>query len=231
MFTELGEAADRAASDPDVRAVLVAGEGPAFCAGIDISELARLGGIGGGGVHTLARTAQRPYLTLASMDKPTVAAVQGHALGAGFQLVLACDLRVLSQDAVLGMLEVRFGLIPDLGGTHRLPALVGPARAKELVWTGRTVGAEEAERMGLANRVVAREALEEEAGRLARELADAPPIPVAHTKSLIERAASSGLETIMERERQAQATCVASQDQPEAVAAHFEKRPARFVGR
>src|SRR2546427_1792360 len=97
--------------------------------------------------------AQRPYLAIARMEKPTVAAVQGHALGAGFQLALACDLRVAAPDALFAMLEGRYGLIPDLGGLHHLARIVGPARAKELVWTTRAVGADEALAIGLVNRL------------------------------------------------------------------------------
>src|SRR5918992_396799 len=144
MFTELGDAAERAAGDPGIRAVLVRAQGPVFCSGIDVTLLGQ-------------------------MNKPSVAAIQGPAVGAGFQLALACDLRVASEDARFAMLEVRFGLVPDLGGSHRLARQIGPARAKELIWTGRAVEADEAERIGLVNRVVAAGALDKEADVLVRE--------------------------------------------------------------
>jgi enoyl-CoA hydratase/carnithine racemase len=165
------------------------------------------------------------------MDKPTVAAVQGHAVGAGFQLALACDLRVATDDAKFAMLEVRFGLVPDLGGSHRLARQIGPARAKEMVWTGRTIDPPEAERIGLVNRVVAPEALDKETETLVREVVASPPIPVSLTKALIGRAAESSLETALERDAHAQATCIDSEDHREAVAAFMEKRPPRFSGR
>ncbi|HYZ10334.1 MAG TPA: enoyl-CoA hydratase/isomerase family protein [Actinomycetota bacterium] len=231
MFTELGDAAEAAASDPGIRAVLMRGEGPAFCAGIDVTLLGQLAGTRGARLRTFIRTAQRPFLTLAQMDKPSVAAVQGHAVGAGFQLALACDLRVCAEDVRFAMLEVRFGLIPDLGGIHRLSHLVGPARAKELVWTGRTVQADEAERLGLANRVVPAETVAKESEALAREVASSPPIPVSLTKSLIGRASESSMETALERDAQAQATCIDTEDHREAVAAYLEGRPPRFQGR
>src|SRR5204863_8277738 len=120
------------------------------------------------------------------MPKPSSAAVQGHAVGAGFQLALACDLRICAEDAVFGMFEVRYGIIPDLGGNRPLTQLVGPARAKELVWTGRTADATEAERIGLVNRSVGTETLAKEAEELAFQLAGSPPIPVSITKSLID---------------------------------------------
>ena len=152
MFEELGDAAEQAAGDLDVRAVVLTGDGPSFCAGIDLSLLGELGGLAAGaegqpdGFRRFVEGAQRPFLALSTMPKPTVAAVRGHALGAGFQLALACDLRVAGSDARFGMLELRYGLIPDLGGIHHLTRLVGPARAKELVWSGRTVQTAEAER-------------------------------------------------------------------------------------
>jgi len=163
MFTELGHAADRTASDPDVRAVLLRADGPSFCAGLDLSALGDLAGMTGARFRSFLRLAQRPFLVLARMAKPAVAAVQSHALGAGFQLTLACDLRVAAEDATFGMLEARYGLIPDLGGTHHLARLVGPGRAKELVWTTRPVSADEAMRIGLVNRVVSTSTLAEEA--------------------------------------------------------------------
>jgi enoyl-CoA hydratase/carnithine racemase len=231
MFTELGDAAERAAADPGIRGVLVRSQGPSFCAGIDVTLLGQLSGTRGARFRSFVRTAQRPYLLLAHMEKPTIAAVQGDAVGAGFQLALACDLRVAADDARFAMLEIRFGLIPDLGGLHRLTRQVGPARTKELVWTGRTIDVDEAERIGLVNRVVAADALEKEAEALVRDVVASPPIPVSQTKGLIERAVETSLETALDRDAQAQATCVDSEDHREAVSAYLEKRPPRFTGR
>jgi enoyl-CoA hydratase/carnithine racemase len=146
------------------------------------------------------------------MAKPTVAAVQGHALGAGFQLALACDLRVVATDAHFAMLEARYGLIPDLGGPHRLARLIGPARAKELVWSTRTVDAAEADRMGLANRLVEPDQVEAVARRLLAEVTAHSPAATALTKSLIDEAAETPLEHEFERELAAQAICIESAD-------------------
>jgi 2-(1,2-epoxy-1,2-dihydrophenyl)acetyl-CoA isomerase len=231
MFNELGDAAERAAGDPGIRAVLVKAQGPVFCSGIDVTLLGQLSGTRGARFRSFVRTAQRPYQLLAQMDKPSVAAIQGPAVGAGFQLALACDLRVASEDARFAMLEVRFGLVPDLGGSHRLARQIGPARAKELIWTGRAVEADEAERIGLVNRVVAAGALDKEADILVREVVASPPIPVSLTKALIGRAEETSLETALERDAHAQATCIDSEDHREAVAAYLEKRPPRFTGR
>jgi 2-(1,2-epoxy-1,2-dihydrophenyl)acetyl-CoA isomerase len=231
MFSELGDAVERAATDPGIRVLLVTGQGEAFSAGIDVTLLGQLAGTRGARFRSFARTAQRPYLLLGQMAKPTIAAVQGHAVGAGFQLALACDLRIGSEDLKFAMLEVRFGLIPDLGGTHRLSRLVGPARAQDIAWTGRTIEAEEADRLGLVNRVVSDAALAKEAESYARMLSASPPIPVSLTKAQIARAHETSFETHLERDAHAQATCVDSEDHREAVEAYLEKRSPRFTGR
>ncbi|HZA27330.1 MAG TPA: enoyl-CoA hydratase-related protein [Actinomycetota bacterium] len=231
MFQELGDAAERAAFDPGIRVVLVKGQGPSFSAGIDITLLGQLAGTRGARFRSFVHTAQRPFLLLARMAKPTVAAVQGHAIGAGFQLALACDLRIVAEDARFSILEVQFGLVPDLGGSVHLARLVGQARTKEIVWTGRAIEAEEAERVGIVNRVVPAAALEKEAETYAREIAAAPPLPVSMTKALINRSHETPLETSLEREAQAQAACIDSEDHREAIAAYLEKRPPRFTGR
>ena len=231
MFSELGDAAERAAGDPGIRGVLVKGEGPSFSSGLDIATLGQLAGTRGARFKTFVRSAQRPFLLLAQMEKPTLAAVQGHAVGAGFQIALACDLRVVAEDVRFAMLEVRFGLVPDLGGLHRLPRIIGADRTKEIIWTGRSIDAPEAERLGLANRVVAADALAGEAEGLLRELIAAPPISVALSKSLISRAHETSFEASLEHQAQAQAQAIETEDHREAVEAFVEKRPAHFHGR
>jgi len=231
MFEELGAATGEAARDPGIRIVLVQGEGRSFSSGLDVAVLGQLAGTRGARFHAFVETAQRPMRHLATMAKPTIAAVQGHAFGAGFQLALACDLRVVADDVKMAMLEVRYGIIPDLGGPHRLPRLVGPARAKEIIWSGRAVEAEEAAAIGLANEVVPADRIHAEAEAYARNLMTSPPIPVSLTKSLINRAAETPLETAMEHMAQAQERCLESDDHKEAVEAYLEKRPARFTGR
>jgi enoyl-CoA hydratase/carnithine racemase len=231
MFNELGDAAEQAASDPGIRIVLVNAEGPSFCAGIDIALLGQLAGTRGARFRSFIRVAQRPFALLAQMDKPTVAAVQGHAVGAGFQLALACDLRIAAEDVRFALLEVQYGIIPDLGGPHRLTRLIGPGRTKDLIWTRRNVHAEEATQLGIANRVVATDALAKEAEAYVRELVAAPPLPVSLTKALVNRADETPFETDLERQAQAQAACLDSEDHREAVEAFIEQRPARFHGR
>jgi enoyl-CoA hydratase/carnithine racemase len=234
MFDEIADAAEEASADPEVHGVLLAGEGKSFCAGIDLGLLAEFGALAalpGSQFRSFVKMAQRPYRTLARLEKPTLAAVQGHALGAGFQLALACDLRVLAPNAQLALLEARYGIIPDLGGMHALTRIVGAGRAKELVWTGRAIDADEAEGIGLANRVVDEQKLMDEAEALLQEVLVHSPVAVAASKALIDHAAETPLEVEFDREAQAQTTCVQSEDHREAVAAFFEKRAPSFKGR
>jgi enoyl-CoA hydratase/carnithine racemase len=234
MFAEIADATERAAGDPEVFGVLLAGEGQSFCAGIDLNLLAEFGTLAampGSQFRSFVKFAQQPFAALTHLEKPTVAAVQGHALGAGFQLALACDLRVLASNAQMALLETRYGIIPDLGGMHALARIAGAARAKDLVWTARTVEAEEAERIGLANRVVDEAKLLDEAEGLLREVLAHSPVAVAASKSLIDHAAETPLEVEFDREAAAQTACVQSEDHREAVAAFFEKRTPSFKGR
>ena len=165
---------------------------------------------------------------MAQMPKPVVAAVHGHALGAGFQLALACDLRIAAEDVKFGMLEARYGLIPDLGGMHHLARLIGPARTKELIWTTRTVEADEAARLGLANLVVSVDRLAVEARALLDRVLAHSPTAAALSKALISRAAETAFETELEREGAAQLQCLESDDHRESVAAFLEGRSPRF---
>ena len=231
MFDELADAAERAASDESVRLVVVSGDGPSFCAGIDVAELARLASIDRSEIRSFVEFAQRPFHTLALMPKPSIAAVQGHAVGAGFQLALACDLRVVAPDASFAMLEVGYGLIPDLGGAHRLARAVGTARAKDLVWTGRSVDAREAVAIGLANRLAPDGELADETDHLVQELLAQAPVPQRLTKALIDQAAETPFEAELQRESEAQVAAVASDDFREAVSAFAERRRPRFTGR
>jgi enoyl-CoA hydratase/carnithine racemase len=236
MFTELGDAAEEAAADSAVRAVLVTGEGPTFCAGIDLSLIGELAGLASQasgeerGFHAFVRSAQRPFRSLARMPKPTLAAVQGHAVGAGFQLALACDLRMASVDAKFAMLEPRYGLIPDLGGVHRLARLVGPSRAKEIVWSTRIVESEEALLIGMVNRVVEPSDLLSEADALARQVMEHSPTAIALIKELVEAAEETSFEDELEREAGAQTMAIQGEHHREAVAAFLEGRPPTFAG-
>jgi enoyl-CoA hydratase/carnithine racemase len=200
-----------------VRALVVAGTGRAFSAGIDLGEIDPSAGrllrdaatSGGDGPDPLlARIAavQSAFRWFRDTPIPTLAAVHGYALGAGFQLALACDLRVFAAGTLAGLLEFRHGLLPDLGATAYLPGIVGEGRARELIFTARIVDSEEAARIGLANEIVSAEDLEAHAGTLAEALARAPALAVRHTKAALAVAADVGAS--LERACVGQAACL-----------------------
>lgn len=233
VFVGLEEAGNQVAEDPEVRAVLIRGEGRSFCAGLDLSSLQGLGGGGNGasGNGGVTRDPQAGWRIWQQMDKPVVAAVQGHALGAGFQLALAADIRFAAENASMSVFEITYGLVPDLGGTQLLPLIVGPALAKELIWTARRISADEALAMGIVNRVVPLDQLEDEARAFALDLAARPPLPIGFTKRLVEQAGKVSLEEGMRGEIEAQVKCITSADMREAVAAAFEKRQGSYTGK
>jgi enoyl-CoA hydratase/carnithine racemase len=234
MFEELGRATAMVGDDPAVRAVVLRAEGPSFCAGIDLLLIGELAGLAsGGGFSTFVELAQRPFRRLALMAKPSVAAVQGHALGAGFQLALACDLRVAGPDVQFGMLEARYGIIPDLGGMHHLARLVGPARAKELIYSGRHLKAEEARQIGLVDQVFKPEEVYSKAVEAARTYADGPRAALRAAKVSINWGARGDFRTGIVLEREAFADLFATEDQKAGMQSLLDQGPgkAKFVGR
>jgi enoyl-CoA hydratase/carnithine racemase len=189
--------------DPAVRAVVLCADGPSFSAGLDRRMLTPEGIPGEGSMLAFAQMSpealdariaefQEAFTWWRRVDVPTVAAVQGHAVGAGFQLALGCDVMVVADDVQLAMKEPSLGLVPDLGGTLPLVEAVGYGRALELVLSGRWVGAEEAVRLGLALRAVPRDALEATAREVAAACGSAMPGAVAGTKALLRDAAAGG---------------------------------------
>ncbi len=239
VFTGLAEAGKQVEADDEVRAVLLRGEGRAFCAGLDLASLQgfagatpeRSGGVNGASGSTgVSRDPQAGWRIWQTMDKPVVAAVQGYALGAGFQLALAADIRFAAEDAVMSVFEITYGLVPDLGGTQFLPPIVGPAKAKELIWTAKRLNANEALALGIVNHVVANDKLEDEARAFALDVASRPPLPIRYTKRLVNEAGQLTLEDGMRREIEAQMTCITSNDMKEAVSAAFEKRQGTYTG-
>jgi enoyl-CoA hydratase/carnithine racemase len=230
VFSELRDAARRAAAEPAVRALVLTGEGRAFSSGLDTSLFAS--GMGGGSPLSLdIASLQECFTVYESIGVPTIAAINGLALGGGIQLAAACDLRVAAEDAELAVYEIRWGIIPDLGGTQRLPRLIGLGRAKELILTGRKIGAAEALAWGLVNRVVPAERVREEAMTWARELAAGPPLALSAAKRLAGSAFDAPVPSGLEREAMINRRLLASDDFREAVVARFEKRNPRFTAR
>jgi enoyl-CoA hydratase/carnithine racemase len=219
-----------AADDPAVRCVVVRGAGPVFSAGMDVASLA--GGLGTPGqVRAFRRGIIEAWNLAEEMAKPVVAQVHGACLGGALELALACDLRVFSADAVCGLVETRLGLVPDLGGCSRLPQVIGVGRAKELIMTGRVIGAEDAERFGLANRVAPPERLDAVTQELVDELLGCAPVAVGLAKRLVDASARPALATTLEMEIAAQELCARTEDVKEGVRAAAERRAPDFSGR
>ena len=220
-----------AARDDAVRAVVITGAGRGFCAGLDLSEPVSLtGGPRADRIDPLYWVGKW-VLALTRCEKPVIAAVNGAAAGAGFGLALACDLRVVAQGARMTAGYVRRGLSPDAGVSWFLPRLVGHGRAAEILFSGRDIEADEAERIGLATRVVPDGESLVAAQTLAAQLAAGPPIALALTKRLLFESASAPLESHLRSELGHIKTCFASNDVKEAMAAFMEKRAPVFGGR
>jgi enoyl-CoA hydratase/carnithine racemase len=226
---QLGEALARLAAAGDVRAVVVTGSGErAFCAGSHIGEFEGLRGRVAEGKLLLEKLV---YRQLAELPMPTIAAIEGDALGGGLELALCCDLRIASARARLGMPEVRLAVLPGSGGTQRLPRVVGPARAKELILTGRIISADEAERIGLVNEVVPAGGARVRADAVADEIAARGPLAVREAKRLIDAAMDLDLDAGLAAELDASERIFASEDMLEGANAFFGKRDPEYRGR
>lgn len=218
------------AADPgDVRAVVVTGSGErAFSAGSHVGEFEAQRGESGRARHELeSRTARR----LAELPMPTIAAIEGNALGGGLELALCCDLRIASERARLGLPEVHLAVTPGAGGTQRLPRIVGTARAKELILTGRVLSATEALAMDLVNEVVPDGAAVARAEAIAAEIAQRGPLAVREAKRLVDLAADADVATGLAAELEATDRVFASDDMLEGVRAFFAKRDPVYRGR
>ncbi|WP_075002751.1 enoyl-CoA hydratase/isomerase family protein [Streptomyces qinglanensis] len=238
-----------ASADPGVRAVVLTGRGRGFCSGADLRSGSG-GGAGGGGAgggsgsgsgsgervagdvaRTLERGAQRLIAAVLDCEKPVLAAVNGTAAGLGCHLALACDLVLAAEEASFVEVFVRRGLVPDGGGAYLLAGLVGPRRAKELMFFGDALPAAEAERLGLVNRVVPAAALERTAREWAERLAAGPTRALALTKRLVDSAQHAGRSAAFSAEAWAQEINMTTRDAREGVAAFVERRDPAFEGR
>lgn len=224
---ELREVAQAAAESSQVSAVVVYGGTEVFAAGADIKEMVDMPYAA---MVARAGPLSAAFDAVARIPKPVVAAVTGYALGGGCELALACDWRVVAEDAQLGQPEIRLGVIPGAGATQRLPRLIGPARAKDLIFTGRSVGAEEALRIGLADRVVPAARVYEEAVALVRPYAGGPAQALRAAKLAIDGGLDRDLAAGLAWESQLFAGLFATDDKREGMAAFVEKRRPHFTG-
>jgi enoyl-CoA hydratase len=226
LLAELVAALDALDADEGVRAILVRGEGPSFAAGADIDELAEATGIG----YMSGRRAAL-WSAIQRRETPTVAAVQGYALGGGCELALACDVIVAAESARFGLPETGLGIIPGAGGTQRLVRAVGKAKAMDVILAGRRLTGAEAEAAGLAARCVPDDALHETALGVAREIAARAPLAQRLAREAVLRATDVPLDAGLELERRSFAVARSSEDADEGIAAFREKRAPEFRGR
>lgn len=229
FYSELLAALDQAESDSDVRAVLLTGEGRAFCVGADMKEH-------GAGERTLYQ--RRQYLQLGNdvcekifrLKIPVVAAVNGYALGAGAEMAVTCDFVLMAKSARIGFPEISIGTCVGGGVTRSLPSLVGMARARQLIFTGRRIDGDEAEHIGLVTEAVADAELAERAEAFVKELAAKAPISMALVKKLLNNASNLDMDAQLQLELDAVYTCTTTADWQEGVDAFAEKRSPKFRG-
>ncbi|MFG2724400.1 enoyl-CoA hydratase/isomerase family protein [Streptomyces canus] len=222
----------RASADPDVRAVVLTGTGRGFCAGADLRGASGAGErVAGDVARTLRLGAQRLIAAVLDCEKPVIAAVNGTAAGLGAHLAFACDLVLAAESAKFIEVFVRRGLVPDGGGAYLLPRLIGPQRAKELMFFGEALTAREAERLGLVNRVLEDEELTKTAREWAERLATGPTRALALTKQLVNASLDSDRATAFAAEAAAQEINMTTEDAQEGVASFVERRSPEYRGR
>jgi enoyl-CoA hydratase len=226
---ELLAAAGELAGNPDVKVVIVTGQGDkAFAAGADIQEMQPMNPMQG---MAFSQKGHKAMSFLQEMSKPVIAAVNGYALGGGFELALACDIIYAAEKARVGFPEVTLGILPGFGGTQRTARLTGVAKAKELIFSGKAISAKEAYEMGILNKVTPDGELMEAVEGLAASIMSAGPIGVGLAKASINKSASVDVDSGLDFEAEAFGLCFGTEDQKEGMAAFLEKRKATYHGK
>ena len=229
MYQDLDDAFDDLEKDESVKAVILTGTGDkAFAAGLDVKEVA---GKSIPDYFAFRNVSRRCLDKVAGIEKPTIAAIFGFVLGGGCELALACDLRIAAKDTSIGCPEINLGIIPGSGGTQRLPRLIGIAKAKELLFMGDTVTAEEACSLGLVNKVVGKEVLLEEAKAWAKKLASKPKVALSLLKNTIDNGMNMDLQSAITYENNSFVIAYVSEDGREGFQAFIDKRKPIFKGK
>jgi 2-(1,2-epoxy-1,2-dihydrophenyl)acetyl-CoA isomerase len=221
MNKDLKDALKQAKEDPEVRSIVFTGAGRGFCSGSDVSEFAS---------KTVPEAWITPYDFL-EVPKPIIAAVNGVAVGFGMNVTLNCDIIIASEEASFGEFFVRMGLVPDMNGSLWLPLMLGPHKAKELIFTGERISAQEAFRIGLVNKVVPADKLMPTVMELANELAERPPIAIQMSKKLLHEGFKKIFDEMLVKENQYQSKMYTTKDHTEAVMAFLQKRKPVFKGK
>ena len=222
---EMEQVIAEVAADAEVRVLIVTGAGRAFVAGADIAEMYPMGMIGG---RDIARNGTRMMRNLEKLEIPVIAAVNGFALGGGTELALSCDIILASEKAVFGQPEVALGITPGFSGTQRLPRRIGVGRAKEMIYTGRKIKADEALEIGLVDFVYPPEELMAQAQALAETIVKQSPIAVKFSKVAINRGLQVDIDSGIAIENELFGMCFATEDKKEGMGAFLEKRAATF---
>jgi enoyl-CoA hydratase len=229
VITELAQALKVCAQDDSVKALILTGAGEkAFVAGADISQMQNSTSVE---ILKLMETGQETLRFLETMAKPSIAAVNGFALGGGTEIAMACDIRIAAENAMFGQPEILIGILPGWGGTQRLPRLVGMGRAKEMILSGAQISAQRAYEIGLVNKVVPAAELLAEAGKMARKFTTLPGFALKMAKNSINYGFDMSLDNAVKLELSAVSQCFSTQDQKEGMKAFLEKRKPNFIGK
>lgn len=230
LAQELEQVTDEIATDESVRVVIITGAGRAFSAGADIKEMVSPGGASLGAALAKGKPLAF-FLKIENLDKPVIGAINGLAIGGGCELAMVCDLRIASTTARFGFGEIKIGVIPAGGGTVKSPRFIGITKAKELLFFGDPIDAEEAYRLGLINKVVPPESLLDEAKKWAKTLSQRPPLAIAAVKSCVNVGMQMPLPAAIDFEAKQAAILVNSEDRLEGMKAFVEKRQPVFKGK
>lgn len=226
VLSEIGQVATEIHTHPDIQVVIITGAGEkAFVAGADIKEMAHKSAVEGQAFSALGN---KVFSQLSKLKQPTIAAINGYALGGGLELALACDIRIGSTNAKVGQPEVGLGIIPGFGATQRLSRAIGLAKAKEMILTARNIDADEALRIGLFNQVVEQEQLIEEATKMANDMVKNAPLAVQAAKAVIDKGYDMPLDSALTLEENTFGLLFSTDDQKEGMSAFVEKRSAAF---